>query len=674
MPRKMKRVLTLLLVVLMFFGILGGCAKKPAEGEKPTGQNEPTKKVEEPIILTVATHNVAEMDPDWKDPVTGKNMVMSPSKQEAARKAAETLKKELNVEFKYIKFPNNIVTDLLKSVLANDPIADIARTWTQGTLLNQNVVQKLDEYKGMFDDEDTKWMMADKMFGSYYFLSCDIDFLMAQPLLYNITYLEKVDTLKSNGKTILPTDIWKEGKWTWSAFEEYLTKVKNYYANKKAPVRKEINIEAYQTMYQYTALEAILSNGGNLYGVNGVGVDSKETKEGVAYVENLISKGLVVSTPTYNPSQQMKDFGNGEMVFSDISYWNAPKVGDSLSQRGEAMGIVPFPRPDNMPEGDKRYRQLQRSPGNVCIPKGVSKEKTKLCVEAFKLYYSEYYKNLGGTDKALDYFNKKNAEAAALLTGIDVTNEVYGSDMVDAYMAYNPQLVANEYVSVAGWEAQWNTLLKNALFGLNGSSKYALSIESEKGWYYDQIERMKEALSGDKIIDTIAPNISLVGKDVAFPKGTDVSKIDWSKYIKASDNIDGEIDINSVTIDSSKIKFDTVGKYDKGLVVSVKDKQGNEKKSEINTVIFDPNNKTAPTITAKAGYRNIKLNEDVSKIKWEKDFVDKALSSEGFDIKNYISADVTKLDITKAGKYDVTLNVVDYAGNKGELKITVTVA
>ncbi|MBD3919690.1 hypothetical protein H8B09_13075 [Paenibacillus sp. PR3] len=690
MSVKVKKFLSISIILAFCVVMLGACSSsnndtKSTDTEKESTDttaktdDTATKPTGEPTTIVFGTHWQAGDDPSWKDPVTGKSG-MAPDQLLARTKAEEAILKELNVKIKWVQYPSDVREALLKSVLANAPIVDVALLWggSQGTLLGQNIFQPLDEYQNIFSDEDSSWMFGDKMFGHNYFLNYILDFVNYWPLVYNATYLDKVDALKENGQTVYPADLWKKGEWTWSKFQDYLTKVNEYYANKKSPVRTDVPIKAFETDYRYTATQAIHSNGGAVYGANGLTADAPEAKKAVEYIDGLISKKLMMSVRygddtsvpgwTWNGS----DFGNGESVFTNMVPWLSAGAGQSLAARGESMGVVPFPRPDDVPADDARYQQVI-TPGNqFAVLKGVSKEKTELALKAYEIYWSTVYKTLAGSDKALDFFTKQ-AKMTAVNYGFDVTNEKIGANIMEAFVGIAGSK-PNEYSGILPWSNLWSdTILGNSLYGLNGSAKYAGAIDAQKNQILEVMSSTEKALSSEKTVDNMPPSFALVGKPIAIEAGTDPSTVKWDTLVKATDGIDGDLPFANVKVDTSGITKDKVGKYDNGLVLTVKDAAGNEGKGTFAVIVFDPKNTTAPTITAKEGFRAIKVNEDAAKVNWAGDFVDQAVDKDGFDLKGNVTADIGSLDVTTAGEYDVKLTVTDYAGNKADLTIKVKV-
>lgn len=647
-------------------------------GSKGTDQTGSNAKKGAPKVIVFGTHYRPGDDPDWKDPVTGKPG-MSPDQYQARKKAEEAVLNQMNVQIKWIQYPSDVREALLKSVLAKAPICDVCLLWggSQGTLLGQNIFQSLDQYKSIFSNPDDSWMFGNPMFGHTYFLNYILSFVNQWPLVFNIQYLEKVPALKKNGKTVLPTDLWKEGKWTWSEFEDYLTKVNAYYKGKMSPVRTDVPIKSFETDYRYTAFQAIHSNGGAVYGAHGLTADAPEAKQAVKYLDGLMSKGLMMSvrygsdTSTPGWTWNGSDFGNGESVFTNMVPWISNGAGQSLAKRGQSMGVVPFPRPDNISANDPKYQNLVFPNNQMAVLKGISKQKTETALKAYRLYWSTVYQTLANSNKALDYL-KKGAENDAIQNGFDVTNKKYGQDILAAYKAISGSK-PNEFATVMPWSGMWtDTILGNSLYGLKGSPKYATAIDEQKSKIQNSMSALQKTLSSGKAVDNMPPSFSQV-KPAAVAEGSKSSSVKWGDFVKANDGIDGDIPFANVKVDTSAVKFDKVGKYDKGLAVSVKDKAGNEANATFPVIVYDPNNKTAPTIEAKKKYRDVKVGEDASKINWANDFVDKAVSTNGFDLKGRIKADISSLDVTTAGKYPVTLTVTDYAGNKASLTIKVKV-
>jgi len=693
MVKKAKNILSILLVCLLVLTMFSACAKKNGETNVPadgSGEEQPEQGEErseekpagEPIVIKWGTHWVPEIDPNWRDEVTGEPG-MSPENLRASEIAYQKVLDELNVKIEFVQYPSDVREILLQSVLAGDPFADLVILWngSQGTILGQGILQPLDDYIDMFlNDEDTKWMVVGKTFGHYYLLNRVLDFLHQWPLVFNIKYIEAVDSLKENGKTVYPTDLFKRGEWTWSKFEEYLSKIKAYYEGKPSPVRPEIPIKAFQTDYRFTVIQALHSNGVALFGENGLEVDTPEAKQAVAYVDNLMKKGLMMSvrysddSPVPGWTWQANDFANGETVFTNMVPWLSANAANTLASRGESMGIVPFPRPDHLAPDDPRYRQAAHSKDSVAILRGIPEDRVELALKVYKLYFQTFYKELAGSDKAMDYINNK-AESVALAQGFDVLHEKIGKDILDMFL-YISRTPVNEFGESLGLIAPWGeNIVGNSIYGLNNTPKYDVAIDARKNELLEYLSAIEKALQSDKPTDNIAPKFTKIDANIpiAFPAGTDPSKIDWSTIYKAVDNVDGDLDMSKAEIDISAIDFNKVGKYAGGFKAKIKDASGNEGSVSADVIIYDPNNKEKPTLVIKSEYRKIAKDEDPAKINWANDFVETAVDKDGFDIKFNVKADISQLDTTTPGKYPVEITVTDFVGNEAKATIEVTV-
>lgn len=208
----------------------GGDEAKPTDAPEPTkadtaeptktDEPEPTKEVSvpqgDPVVIRYGTHWVRDLDPNFVDEVSGE-YTMEESKRQASLVALAAVKEQLNVEFEFIQYSANTTEELMTSVLAGNPVCDLALIWggAEGVILAQNVLQQLDNYSYIFEDEETSWMFYDKLYGHNYLMSNVVRYKQRWPLIFNITMIEKVDSLKDeNGKTITPMDHYLNGTWT----------------------------------------------------------------------------------------------------------------------------------------------------------------------------------------------------------------------------------------------------------------------------------------------------------------------------------------------------------------------------------------------------------------------------------------------------------------------------
>lgn len=661
-------------------GSQGSQGNEGSEGSQSNG-NEGSQGEErgEPTVIRWGHNWISEMDTTYRDPVTGESS-LSPESMEARLYAEQQVLEKYNCTIQFVQYPTDVTEIILQSVLANDPIADVVRitNGNQGQILSQNVLQPLDDYAYLFEDEDDAWIYWGKVYGHNYFLNNVMRFGANDLLCYNIGMISKVESLKVNGKTKYPADYFAEGTWTWSVFEDYLQKVNDYWK------QDWDGRYAYQTDYRAASLMAIYSNGGEVYGENGLGMASDEAKEAVAFIDRLIQKGLVFSENQYNNNADIVGlmdtwrFQWGHTVFVNLPQWLAGDMVGQFADRGEAMGVVPFPRPDGMDPDDPRYRQLNDATDCYGVPKGLTPERTELAIKVFKEYTQSYYKKLANSDKAMDYLRSDaTVRNEAMRLNLDITNEEYGDNLLAAfrYLVTGDNAMVNDYSKNAGIYEYWShDILGYSYYGVEGSPKYSVQVEARKNIIDDMMANYQAALSGTSINDNVKPKFEHVdGNTVAIAAGTDPNGIDWTSYVKASDNIDGELDVKNAAVDFAEVNFQEVGKYDGKVVFTIKDASGNEGRTTMNVIVYNGSNTTPPTLVLKGEYRTLGLDENVSGINWKDDFVEQATDADGLDIKDRISPDLSELDTTTPGDYEVEITLTDYAGNETKQTIVLTV-
>lgn len=660
MKKKMIKILALAISTCMIFT---GCSSGKSD---PEGKG--TDKKDGLTVIRIGSHAASAMDPDYKDPVTGEYSMQED--RELALAAEQKVKDELGVDIEWVQYPGDTTEVLLQSVIAGDPIADVVNLYTnsQGKILGQNVLQPLDNYLDSFTNEPPS-----PIYGKHYFIDVSGDKSHPlSPLFYNINYIEQVDALKVNGKTVYPTDLYKEGKWTWSTFEDYLSKIETHFANSQAPERPEKRIDAFRTNYTDTLIQAVHSAGGSVYGNEGLGIESQQTKDAVAFIKRLVDKKLLVSELSPNTSSPMyaaeaEPFEKGESVFVNLEDWRADSASQKLNERGESLGFVPFPRPDSMAFDDPNYRQVRTGGESWGILRGVSEEKIPLAIKTYEMYFSEL-------ERLQQEVNSDN-EASKVKLKIDIYHDVVGEDMKQIYLDSIEKTEVNEFSNMTNSYWPFMSIAGDSIYGIDGSPSYETAIQSRKHEITDKIAETEKLLNTTEAKDNIAPVIKPVDetKQYQFQVGTDLSTINWSEDYTVSDNMDKEMEKSSIQFDMSAIDVNKAGLYKGGLIATAKDSVGNEGKLKIDVVIFDPNNKVAPTLTVKPEFRKIAVDEDTSVINWGNDFVDVAQDASGIDIKNKVTADLSELDTTTAGTYKVVLKVVDFAGNETTKEISVVV-
>lgn len=685
-----KKIMSLVLILSLLVTAFVGCSKKTEQETDATATVAPTEAAAQPEataapaetkVLRWGTHWVAGLDPNYTDPTTGE-YVMDEASRQASLAALEACKEQLNIEVEFVQYATDTRSELITSVLANNPVCDIAVLWggSENTILSQNILQPLDEYADMFTDPEYSWMLYDKMYGHNYFLTSKQAFIPRWPLIYNATLIEKVDSLKdASGNTIYPTDLFQDGNWTWSTFKDYLTKIQTYYANTAAPEACLLDsVQAYETDHRFAGLSAMFAAGGGIYGADGVECNSEATIGAMSYVKDLMDSGAMTECGLYDDGytpmwcQGASDFQAGGSVFTDCPDWWIGGISSAAADRGESIGIVPWPRPDEMSADDPNYRQVLTVGDSIGILKGVDAETTKAALEFLKLFYSVYYKTLGGVDSVLEYKNSA-ATAQAASFGFDIYNETYGDDLLKTFQYVANQTVPNDYSDLLGYRVIWDDIFGKSLYGVDGFASYDVSVAANLDLFTSKAADMEAILSSDEIRDNIAPNLS-TSAPLVFAKGTDPASIVFADYVSITDAVDGTLDATTAAYDYSAVDFNTVGSYNEGLKVAMADKSGNEGSMKATVVIFNPDNKTAPVITPVEGYRTVNVDEDASAIAWKGDFIASAVDADGLDVSANITADISGLDTTTPGDYDVVVTVTDFAGNSSNVTLKVTVA
>lgn len=337
------------------------------------------------------------------------------------------------------------------------------------------------------------------------------------------------------------------------------------------------------------------------------------------------------------------------------------------------MAVIPFPYPDGTDQNDPNYRHLNPMADSVGLLRGIDKETSKLALEAYKLYKVEYYKTMAGVDSIEDYMVEQ-ADDEALNFGIDIFHPEIGEQNLQIWIEFGKE-PANEYSESCGVMWTWSDILGKSVYGIDGYPKYRTAVAANKASIFKKHDDISAALNKDNAVDSVKPSLSKK-ETIAVAVGTDPKKIEWGKYISASDNADGEYKADRIKISYDEEIFKSVGTYEEGVVASVTDNSGNTGEGKFSVLVYDPNNTETPTLQPKDVTPEIALNTDVSTIKWG-DYVEWAKDADGIDISANITADTGWLDVTvdTEGKepYPVDLVAKDYAGNSVSATIYVNV-
>lgn len=695
----MKKTISAVLMCIMAISFMTGCAR----------QNVKTEAVVDTIYI--GTHGVGD-DPRWRNPVTGESY-MTLAREQAGRKALDTVMEMYGVDIQWKTWPNSSAQDCLQSVLAGDPICHLANisTGSLANVLGQNVLQTLDDYIDIFQTPDTEWMLRPEFYGDYYFFSPDPAFLSDWPLCYNATMIEAVPDLKDeNGNTLYPYTLYKQGKWTWSVFEDYLEKIQSFYKGKKGTNGKEI--VPYDTNYMHLLQMGLHSNGAHIYDGNTLGVDTPEAIEAAEYLIDLMQKGLICcSAAEYGKSNANgntstnNSFEAGSSVFMNGARWRMGGIGGVLAERGESMGIIFFPRSDRIPytgdyvAGASEYSVPIPAVDSMAVLKGFSKEESRLAINAYVTYNIELYKNLSNVNSITEY-RESMLETDALGYGIDIFHPVIGDGNLEIFKTMG-ELKCNETGEIMNLFGPYNMeIFGKAVYGLDNSPSYTVALKSKISGIYDRISSVSDALKTEGALDNVAPGINPINYNVpiVFSKGTDPDTIDWSTIITIGDNVDGtyefkcengefllkanppaeedvehEFEKGKMQLDVSGVDFNAAGEYVEAVYVSVTDRYNNTAEKKFTVYIYDEENTEPPILELKEELPSLAVETDTSLVKWADLFVQQAEDVTGIDLRAFVSADVTELDVTNKGVYPVTIHVTDFAGNKTEVDTVIEI-
>lgn len=670
----MKKIFSVVLAIAMCFLILF-----PLTSCEKSDNNK--KNNGEVVTVVFGTHAIADDDATYIDPATGE-YGMNEDDRIAYTAAAEKVKEELGVQIKWVEWSGPVVTDgiytdILKSLLAGDPICDLALVWpdAKGTMIQQNVFQEIDDYADMFKEEKYSWMWMDKTFGHNYYLSPDRR-KFGNTLSFNINMIEAVDSLRdSSGNTIYPTDLYKQGNWNWTTFKDYLTKVNAYYSNKASTVTQN-PISAFMCELGYAVEGLVHGNGGYVFSKESkLGVADNNFIETISYIKSLSDTGLykniryTADNPTsVSSSEFATKFANNESVFTNLPNWNTGYYSSILAKRGESVGLVPYPINENN-KSDKLNGMAARVSDGCAVVRGLSEDRTKLVLEAFRMYYHTYYCEKYNID-SMENFAEKVGEQAAVADGYDVYHDKIGNDILNIYKkAYSEK--PSEYSTVASINMDVTEIISRSLYNL-GLPEYSVAIKSQLPMLQSKIDAINDAIASGKLQDKNPPIVEQA-KIMPVKKGSRIDDIksDFAQYVNAEDPEEGKVKNENLSLDASGVNFNKVGIYE--TTVTAKDGSGNEGKGTFKIAVYDSANKTAPNLVIKEPFRVIQIDEDINEINWGEDFIKSATDANGLDIVGNIKVDTGDLDTSIEGTYKVTIVAEDFAGNKTSKDINVVV-
>ena len=542
------------------------------------------------VTIAVQDHLRGNIDPEFKDPITNEYPIsgMDNFTRDAKRRAISVVEDKLNVKFEFISYPNNPVEDILQSVLANKPIADLV--YLDGgsaskNIVPQNVLKDLSNI-GVLKDPENEWMTRklklDDLVLGFGDEPMGLQFTF-QPLVYNASLVSVCPAAKKMG---YPSELFKKGEWTWETFAKYLDELNACGASQ--------GIKGYAGPMAVFAQLAGGSNGGYLVGKSNKieildWIESDEPVDGVesfgGYVTKLNSNwdqalqfindlDQVRGDYLYQPAGSWTDtssaeidelFKTGQAYFASPSTSSLPVFTTELSKRGQSLGLVPFPIGPSVEAKvkaagksltdydaiiDAGYNFLSEGGNALGVPRGVSDEKTEIAVTSYVELIKQSYVELGyETNGKFDYDLLLEVEGRQYVRSIfDVNHDAIGEDqyeMFDFYYEasqyYNPlkSLVGiwNVFYYVAQAPQRYETRedeLRKKIWTGDGYNKPAQNAIDEAYAYI---------VSGQTPVDNVSPSISKVEEFAGSQKIT-ISRSDnytengfFLKYFTIKDNV-----------------------------------------------------------------------------------------------------------------------------------------
>ena len=427
------------------------------------------------------------------------------------------------------------------------------------------------------------------------------------------------------------------------------------------------------------------SNGGGIYGDAGVIADSQESIDAIAYVKDLLDAGYMKVCGVYDDQWTPQwceagyDFGRGAAVFADCPIWVIKGQVDQRTEAGESVAIMPWPAADRLvtknADGsvtyDPAYRQVI-SVGDIDgILKGISPEMVKLTLESYRTYWETYYSLKAGVDSMDEYKPVVAKDMAANEYGLDIYNEVYGDDILNAFIFNSELCIPNDVSGNLGMRDPWDQIMGKGIAGVEGMPSYEVAIKANLNKFTDVVTEMEAILGSTELNDNQGPVVTASGKAIV-ELNADLSAIDWTQYFSAEDGFDGVLDPALATYEygADRVDVTKAGAYQ--AKATFYDKAGNKGDAKVDVIVYDPANTAAPTLTVVEELPTVAMDADASAIDWTA-YIAEAKDASGLDLKAAVVADVSVLDTSMPDVYPVTLSVTDYAGNTATIDIEVEV-
>ncbi len=439
-------------------------------------------------VIRIGTHSIIDDDPYLVDPETGEGY-MDETVAAAKKLALKKVKESLGVDIEFVQYhTSDYSTFIAESVENDDPFCELAILWSgsQKNALKADILQPIDDYAYLFNDQENNFPLEPKFGGYYYFMQRDFLFVNTWPIVYNITMLDKIPELKEeDGTTLYPAEMYYRGEWTWSNFENYLSTISEYCKNNNDIFSSGIFAAVpFETNYTYFAEQALHSVGASIYDGENIQAGTDQAVKAVEFVAGLFEKGFVSCASAEkhaNNSGWLSGTGAFESrktYFTNCATWRIDDASASLALYGDTMGIVPFPYPDGTnPVLEKgQYSHSNHGGDSVGLVKGIDKETSRIAIMAYKTYMVEYYKALAGVNSIAE-FAEEYAATDAENYGIDTIHPEVGELHAKIWAEYGKTPV-NEYSEAFGLFWKWHDIFGKYAFADSGIEGYKEGVRN----------------------------------------------------------------------------------------------------------------------------------------------------------------------------------------------------
>jgi len=314
----------------------------------------------------------------------------------------DEIQTEYNCKITVKSYPvkDTIASEVHTSIMAGDKPFDVLDLWTgaytsllsSNDLYDQKSIKKLDFTNGNFNTNVvTMGTWNEKVYGSWIGISNNVS-----GMFFNADMIAKKG-LES------PYDLYASDKWTFTKFKEMMKTLTEDTNGDGTP-------EVYGMVGNQQIEEALLFAGGGGYvsktadGQFAFGLDTPKSMAAVEYIRSLYSEKLIHPEKDWLGVGQV--FAEGGAAFIPYFVW----ANQWFSEMEAEYGFVPFPRAD----AEKDYIAYTDEPRMFVMPKTLTDpEKTGIIFNQLsrlaipgKASFETSYKDLGFSDKAIEYFYK----------------------------------------------------------------------------------------------------------------------------------------------------------------------------------------------------------------------------------------------------------------------------